>query len=103
MYIISDTNGHLNRTTVGPHLHSNSFVYVKVKCMLVNMFHTIMHKAAYEFGKDMAKQQLEDLMRKEMEILKIMSKPSYEEKEQRKPIVGTLRLNISFRNETLLP
>ncbi|XP_060604679.1 uncharacterized protein LOC132757418 [Ruditapes philippinarum] len=58
--------------------------------------------AAYEFGKDMAKQQLEDLMRKEMEILKIMSKPSYEEKEQRKPIVADGISARKFeRDETL--
>ncbi|WAQ97965.1 hypothetical protein MAR_022338 [Mya arenaria] len=43
---------------------------------------------AFEFAKDIAEQQLDELMKKEIEILRIMSKPSFEEKERRKPIVS---------------
>ncbi|KAH3833565.1 uncharacterized protein LOC127880256 [Dreissena polymorpha] len=57
---------------------------------------------AFEFAKDMAEQQIEDLMKKEMEIIRIMSKPSYEEKERRRPIVSDGISPRKFeRDETL--
>lgn len=57
---------------------------------------------AYEFAQDMAEQQLEDMMKKEQEILRIMCKPSYEEKTRRKPIVADGIAPRKFeRDETL--
>ncbi|XP_045204351.2 uncharacterized protein LOC123557132 [Mercenaria mercenaria] len=57
---------------------------------------------AYEFAKDIAKQQLAELMKKEIEILRVMSRPSYEEKERRKPLVADGISARKFeRDETL--
>ncbi|XP_052794067.1 uncharacterized protein LOC128227497 [Mya arenaria] len=57
---------------------------------------------AFEFAKDIAEQQLDELMKKEIEILRIMSKPSFEEKERRKPIVSDGISPRKFeRDETL--
>ena len=59
-------------------------------------------QAANRFAQDMCEQQLADLMKQEMDILKVMSKPSYMEKERRKAIVANGMAPRKFeRDETL--
>ena len=48
----------------------------------------IIFQLAYQFCKEITEQQLTDLMQKEIEIIRIMSKPSFEEMERRKPLVA---------------
>ena len=65
--------------------------------------HITQLQTAYRFAQDMCDQQLAELMKQEMEIIKVMSKPSYMEKDRRKSIVANGMSPRKFeRDETLL-
>ncbi|KAL4230983.1 hypothetical protein ACF0H5_011356 [Mactra antiquata] len=57
---------------------------------------------AHQFATDIVERQLSELMSKEVEILRIMSRPSYEDAENRRPIVSQGMSARKFeRDETL--